>query len=231
VALDLRGRLFRIGVPRFIRGFEETRDGVKGRRDRKDRRARRRPEGAPGPRYSPSSAWQELNERQVELGRKLDARKEQFVQTLANFFLKHFDVIGVGTYAPQGDEILNVPSPVRRRLFNYSLLARFRQVLLSKAGTSGKRVIALDEADTSRTCHDCGAQREVMPPTEQTWTCNGCGAVHDRHENAVRNLLWATAEHAAEIVPELMPTGPVEIRRRVDLFLRRRDTRFTGTRV
>ncbi|WOX26474.1 RNA-guided endonuclease TnpB family protein [Streptomyces solicathayae] len=68
----------------------------------------------------------------------------------------------------------------------------FRSLLEYKAAWYGREVIAVDRFfPSSRLCSHCGALRERMPLSVRTWTCDGCGTVHDRDVNAAKNLLAA----------------------------------------
>ncbi|GGY00789.1 hypothetical protein GCM10010358_63360 [Streptomyces minutiscleroticus] len=50
-------------------------------------------------------------------------------------------------------------------------------------------MIAVDRFfPSSKLCSACGAVRNTMPLGVREWTC-GCGAVHDRDVNAVKNIL------------------------------------------
>jgi putative transposase len=44
---------------------------------------------------------------------------------------------------------------------------------------------------TSQVCSACGVKDGPKPLKVRTWTCTGCGAVHDRDVNAARNILAA----------------------------------------
>jgi putative transposase len=41
---------------------------------------------------------------------------------------------------------------------------------------------------SSKTCCVCGCVRDELPLSIRQWQCEGCGAVHDRDENAANNL-------------------------------------------
>jgi putative transposase len=41
---------------------------------------------------------------------------------------------------------------------------------------------------SSRACSCCGVVRAEMPLSVRVWTCEGCGTVHDRDENAATNI-------------------------------------------
>ncbi|MFF4825538.1 RNA-guided endonuclease InsQ/TnpB family protein [Streptomyces sp. NPDC001312] len=68
----------------------------------------------------------------------------------------------------------------------------FRSMLEYKAAWYGRAVIAVDRwFPSSKLCSACGALQERMPLQVRTWTCDGCGASHDRDVNAANNLLAA----------------------------------------
>ncbi|MET8456624.1 zinc ribbon domain-containing protein [Streptomyces parvulus] len=46
---------------------------------------------------------------------------------------------------------------------------------------------------TSKTCSDCGAVKAKLPLHVRVFTCDTCGLVLDRDENAARNLLALAA--------------------------------------
>ncbi|MEU3875555.1 MULTISPECIES: RNA-guided endonuclease TnpB family protein [Streptomyces] len=65
----------------------------------------------------------------------------------------------------------------------------FRSLLEYKAQWYGREVIAVDRwFPSSKLCSVCGALAERMPLHVRTWTCHGCGAVHDRDVNAARTI-------------------------------------------
>ncbi|MFG2479633.1 RNA-guided endonuclease InsQ/TnpB family protein [Streptomyces fagopyri] len=70
--------------------------------------------------------------------------------------------------------------------------SEFRSMLEYKAHWYGREVIAVDRFfPSSRLCARCGTLAKGMPLNVRTWTCEGCGATHDRDVNAAKNLLAA----------------------------------------
>lgn len=69
---------------------------------------------------------------------------------------------------------------------------QFKSQLEAKARRHQADFIVVDEANTSRSCSDCGA---VCGPAGiaglgiRAWECIDCGASHDRDVNAARNIL------------------------------------------
>lgn len=66
-----------------------------------------------------------------------------------------------------------------------------RHMLVYKCEWHGKNLILIDRfVPSSQTCHSCGyVNKEVKNLSVRTWKCPNCGKVHDRDENASKNIL------------------------------------------
>jgi putative transposase len=65
----------------------------------------------------------------------------------------------------------------------------FNRMLEYKCKRAGKFFVKVDRFyPSSKTCSECLYRRDSMPLTVRTWTCDDCGVVHDRDENAARNI-------------------------------------------
>ena len=66
----------------------------------------------------------------------------------------------------------------------------FKRQLLYKGAQRGVRVAEVDRwYPSSKTCSVCGHLCRELKLSERSWTCAGCGTVHDRDKNAARNIL------------------------------------------
>ena len=75
----------------------------------------------------------------------------------------------------------------RRRGLSDSALAEPRRQLGYKTGWYGSRLVEADRFyPSSKTCHACGHRQEIGWAAH--WTCQGCGAHHQRDDNAAINL-------------------------------------------
>jgi putative transposase len=75
----------------------------------------------------------------------------------------------------------------RRRGLSDSALGEGRRQLAYKTGWYGSRLIVADRwYPSSKTCHACGHVQDIG--WAEHWTCNGCGAGHQRDDNAAINL-------------------------------------------
>jgi putative transposase len=67
-----------------------------------------------------------------------------------------------------------------------------------KSAMYGSTVVTVDRwFPSSRLCSACGAVNEALTLAQQDWICTGCEAVHDRDENAAKNLRTAASSTAA----------------------------------
>lgn len=86
--------------------------------------------------------------------------------------------------------------------------AMLKTMLDYKCAHAGNVFIEVDEKDTTQTCSECGAKPESRPKGIaglgiREWTCDACGAHHDRDINAARNILALGRERLAEGIPVL----------------------------
>lgn len=70
----------------------------------------------------------------------------------------------------------------------------FRSQLKYKCQQAGAVFVEADERNTSRMCSACGIIPDSSPKGMgalgiRSWTCDGCGALHDRDANAAINIL------------------------------------------
>lgn len=92
-------------------------------------------------------------------------------------------------------EALNVKGIARSRLAKSAYdagWAQFLNILAAKAEEAGRRVVAVDPANTTQACNRCGAVPEVKKTlSERVHSCKaeGCGYVADRDVNAACNIL------------------------------------------
>ncbi|MCY0936362.1 RNA-guided endonuclease InsQ/TnpB family protein [Streptomyces sp. H34-S4] len=70
--------------------------------------------------------------------------------------------------------------------------AELRSMLEYKCAWYGRTLITVDRwFPSTELCSHCGSLAASMPLHVRTWTCEHCGATHDRDENAAVNLLAA----------------------------------------
>ncbi|MGW4302960.1 RNA-guided endonuclease InsQ/TnpB family protein [Streptomyces sp. NPDC004646] len=67
-----------------------------------------------------------------------------------------------------------------------------RSMLTYKCAWYGRDLVMIDRFfPSSKLCGNCGTVRDTLPLNAREWTCDHCGTVHDRDDNAARNILTA----------------------------------------
>lgn len=90
-------------------------------------------------------------------------------------------------------ESLNVAGMVKNhrlaRALSDASMAELQRQIEYKAAWRGARVFKADRFfPSSKLCSACGVAAESLPLSVRTWTCDVCGAAHDRDRNAAINL-------------------------------------------
>jgi putative transposase len=87
--------------------------------------------------------------------------------------------------------------------------AELRRQLGYKTAWHGSHLVVAGRwYPSSKTCSACGAVKAKLALAERAWTCDGCGAVHDRDLNAAINLA-RLSEHATRVEGRPAGSGPV----------------------
>jgi putative transposase len=111
-------------------------------------------------------------------------RRHNFVHQAARKLVNQFGLIAV--------EKLNVKGMVKNHSLAKSISdaawSMFRQVLISKAESAGRRVVEVNPAYTSQDCSGCG-YRAKKKLSERWHFCPNCGLSLDRDTNAALNIL------------------------------------------
>jgi putative transposase len=88
-------------------------------------------------------------------------------------------------------------------------LGELRRQLVYKTSWYGSALIVADRwYPSSKTCSACGRRKPSLALAERTWTCDGCGATHDRDRNAATNLA-RLSEHTPGVEGRPAGSGPV----------------------
>lgn len=124
-------------------------------------------------------------QRVAKLHEKITNSRADVQNKLALNLVRRFDMICVEDLHLRG--MLKNHS-LARALSDASIGSAIRKIE-EKAKTHGKNVVRIDRFfPSSKMCSQCGVIQEAMPLSVREWTC-ACGAVHDRDENAARNIL------------------------------------------
>jgi len=92
-----------------------------------------------------------------------------------------------------GIEDLNVKGMLGNRCLSRAIadmgFGEFRRQLEYKAKWHGGQVVVVDRwYPSSKTCSCCRVKIETLTLAQRHWSCNACGAMHDRDVNAAINL-------------------------------------------
>ena len=113
-------------------------------------------------------------------------------------------------------EDLNLKGLARTKLaksFSDAALGTFRRMLEYKGQWYGCRIVTVDRFfASSKTCSECGHQQH-LELSDRVWTCDLCGARHDRDVNAARNLLREGLRLVTDGQSETLTVCGEEVRR------------------
>ncbi|GBU22509.1 transposase [Fibrobacteres bacterium R8-0-B4] len=132
-----------------------------------------------------SNNFQKTKRKLARLHARIANVRADATHKITRALVKNYDLIGI--------EKLNTAGMLsNHKIARYIADNNFyelRRQLEYKAGAAGTRVIVADKwYASSKTCSICGSKRETLPLNIRKWTCESCGAVHDRDVNAAINL-------------------------------------------
>ncbi|WP_119726701.1 RNA-guided endonuclease InsQ/TnpB family protein [Thermomonospora amylolytica] len=92
------------------------------------------------------------------------------------------------------EEVISPLAPSRGQVGIDAAWTELRWMLEYKTAWYGRELLVVDRFfPSSKLCsaRECGYRHTEMPLDVRTWTCPGCGTVHDRDVNAAQNILAA----------------------------------------
>jgi putative transposase len=109
-------------------------------------------------------------------------------------------------------ENLDVQSMMSNKVFAKSVadasFGEFRRQVEYKATEIGHRIVVADRFfPSSKLCSECGVKNDQLVLSQRVWTCDNCGATHDRDLNAARNLALYAASPAVSACGEFQTAG------------------------
>lgn len=125
-------------------------------------------------------------------------RRKDFLHKASHALAEKYGTIIIGDVSPSTLAKTHLAKSV-----NDAGWAGFKRMLSYKAIRHGGRFLEVSEAYSTQTCSSCG----TLPPARpkgiaglgiRGWTCDDCGAVHDRDVNAARNILRVGLDTLAE---------------------------------
>ena len=121
------------------------------------------------------------------------ARLHRHVKNTRRDFLHKLSTSLAKTKSAIVIEDLNVKGMVQNHHLARSIAdcgwSDFRRMLEYKTQWYGSQLVVIDRfAPTSKMCSECGAINENLTLSDRMWVCTSCGAVHERDENAAKNI-------------------------------------------
>jgi putative transposase len=136
-----------------------------------------------------SSRYSETQKKITRLQRRVADIRGHHVHRLTTRLAKtHGEIVVEGLDAARmlAQKGLTGARP-RRRGLSDSALGETRRQLAYKTGWYGSRLVVADRFyPSSKTCHACGHVQDIG--WAERWICAGCGAGHQRDDNAAVNL-------------------------------------------
>jgi putative transposase len=128
--------------------------------------------------------WQKTKAKLGRLHERIANIRRDVTHKLTTSIVRRFRWIGI--------EDLCVKGMARTRLAKSIMDAAMAEVgrqLDYKAPLAGSTIVRADRFyPSSKTCSACGVVYADLVLGERRWTCDACGAEHDRDENAAKNL-------------------------------------------
>jgi len=135
-----------------------------------------------------SGNWKKTRAKIARMYARIADKRRDFLHKLSTRLIRENQTICV--------EDLNVKGMMKNRRLANSIgdvgWGEFLRMLAYKAVWYGRRLVKVDRwFPSSKLCSECGYKMEKMPLGVRGWECLGCGAIHDRDENAGKNILAA----------------------------------------
>lgn len=131
-----------------------------------------------------SKNWEKARERLAKEHEYVKNAREDFLHKLSKAIIDENQVVVV--------ESLNVKGLSKTRLSKHILdssWSKFLEYLRYKADWYGRRVIEVDRTfPSSKMCSRCGYINNELKLKDRVWKCPECRTIHDRDENAAKNL-------------------------------------------
>lgn len=115
---------------------------------------------------------------------KIKNKRKDWTHKLSTLLVKQFNLIVIGNLKGLGHQTKLAKSIYDANWFN------FKNMLGYKSIRNGSTLLEVSEAYSTQTCSNCGVRSGPKNDLSvREWTCNICGAKHDRDINAAKNIL------------------------------------------
>jgi putative transposase len=195
-----------VGIDLGLTDVIVTSDGWKSGNPRflekAQKRLRREQKKLSRKRVKGTNNWRRQKRRVAKAHAKVKDARKTWIHKLTKRLVEEYDVICTESLA------------VKNMLRNHCLARGISDVawgelvrqLEYKADWYGKEVVKVDRFyPSSKTCSCCGHKRAEMPLDVRHWTCEDCGAEHDRDINAAKNIRRAGLARTGGFQPQKAP--------------------------
>jgi IS605 OrfB family transposase len=138
--------------------------------------------------------WRQYSRRyreQHNLRKKQLLNRKHFYRQIASDLVNRrrlivLEDIDLSRFAETRDKSTKLTNKARAQRF-LAAPSEFRDAIVNAADREGVPWVKVNPAYTSKICSDCGYLFKKLR-AEKTWTCEECGVIHDRDENAAKNI-------------------------------------------
>ena len=138
--------------------------------------------------------WRQYSRRyreQHNLRKKQLLNRKHFYRQIASDLVNRrrlivLEDIDLSRFAETRDKSTKLTNKARAQRF-LAAPSEFRDAIVNAADREGVPWVKVNPAYTSKICSDCGCLF-IKLGAEKTWTCEECGVIHDRDENAAKNI-------------------------------------------
>lgn len=128
--------------------------------------------------------------------------RRDYLHKLTHYLTNNYSIIGI--------ENLNVKGMVKNRHLSKSILDasffEFKRQLIYKAKLYSSIIAEVDRFyPSTKLCSCCGYKMEKLDLSIRTWTCPSCNTIHDRDENAAKNLYNYAVSSTVKVCGEICP--------------------------
>jgi len=176
-----------VGIDLGVRDLAVLSDGTRTRAPRSFRRSARslrRAQKGLARKKIESRNREKARHKIARIHRRIADRRRDATHQLTSRVVRMFDTICIEDLAVGGLAKTKLALSIHD-----ANLGEVRRQLTYKCDWQGKRLVTVSRwYPSSKTCHRCGWINRSLTLRERTWTCGGCGTVHDRDDNAALNI-------------------------------------------
>ncbi len=139
-----------------------------------------------------SKNWEKARQKVARQHQKIVNQRKDFLHKVSTAITKEYDTIVV--------ESLNIKGMIQNKKLSKQIVDvswyEFMRMLEYKSKWYGRKIVKADRFyASSKTCSVCGYKNDQLTLLVRKWQCPVCQAIHDRDENASKNLYQIGLTH------------------------------------